>query len=1204
MAFNAGVIQASLNMVTTGFTRALSGAVSSLRTAGQQMNNAFGPGAQGNINNTANAANRLANSFKDVNRIVSGIVIAQVFYQGVQAIESGVSSLVEFSNQMQVAQVSMEYFLGTADKASGFVAVMQDFAATTPFSTAQSIDLSRKLMAMGFQSKSILNVMQTLVDATAAAGGTGDELNRIVIALGQINTQGYLAGQELRQLANANIPIYKILQEQLGLTGDQMKEIGKLKIPADIGIAAILQGLQKYQGAAKRLSEETLTGMWANIKDNMSIIGEQAFKKPYDALNGFVRKIYETLETARDVITKRGLGGLFEHFVPPTLQPALRSIAGGVMSLGQSLSMLYGAFKPVIATVGGTFIKAFGVAIPLIANFVRQIAVVTSEVMRASPFIRFLASSLLTLLVANTAAKALMFLWNVTRLGSLCAFVATSVTTLSRAIAALTLVISKNKIIMLITVVAAALIGLAMSSKTASAWLDGVMSRLNKLVGMDTSGILTPSDGKDIDKTKQEYNDFFDNIDKNLSGVGEGLEDTGKAADKAGKAVDDKFVASFDELYQIPDKLDDVAGGLGDIGSLPTPNFDFDAGDVSIPDVTPDLGGGGDDTQMPPYLRNLKKWFTDFEWPSLPSFPVVSFEIPLNAIKGFLADAQQGVINFGNAFANALANAAASASAFAAGALTGFNTALGVAADFVNGLAGALNGLGTAIGNAGIAVGDFAKNTGAFFSQLYVDVIGSVTGWTNILVDLIGTATAIAATRIADFVGDLSAKFDQLKVDIIEDVTAWTKVLVDKIGETTLSTGLTIATWAATAAAAFETWRTKVETSFSNWRTNVKTTVTNWATDVGTAFATWSTSTSTAVSTWAATVGTMFATWRTNVNTTVSNWAADFGTTLGKWKTNTTTVFTSWKTSVETLFTSWSTAVATSLSNWANTTANNVTTWANNVGTVFSDTFSKSNKLFGEFISATGTSWANFLNNTSTWTATWGVSVGTVFAEVANSASKSMNILGNNSWDALKGFFAGAADGVTEWARGFVRTIADGARAAWSWLKNLATAAGATLGGFSDSIDDSIKSATVSMGAWYDRNKSWAVPAAITVGVVGGAIALAPFTGGWSLAGLAALETGGIVDQDQLIRIGEGNKREAVIPLENSAYMKPFSKAVANDLAAMMGEQVTYSGGNSGADARPIMYVHTLVADDRALKELERKLEVIRVQENERKGRG
>ncbi|MNO85024.1 hypothetical protein D3C76_763830 [compost metagenome] len=67
--------------------------------------------------------------------------------------------------------------------------------------------------------------------------------------------------------------------------------------------------------------------------------------------------------------------------------------------------------------------------------------------------------------------------------------------------------------------------------------------------------------------------------------------------------------------------------------------------------------------------------------------------------------------------------------------------------------------------------------------------------------------------------------------------------------------------------------------------------------------------------------------------------------------------------------------------------------------------------------------------------------------------------------------------------------------------------------------------------------------------------------------------------------------------------MRPFSAAVANDLASMMGEMV--GGNNNGggtADPRPLVYVHTLIADDRGIKELERKLEIVRVSESGRKG--
>ncbi|MNC53745.1 hypothetical protein D3C75_1031840 [compost metagenome] len=141
------------------------------------------------------------------------------------------------------------------------------------------------------------------------------------------------------------------------------------------------------------------------------------------------------------------------------------------------------------------------------------------------------------------------------------------------------------------------------------------------------------------------------------------------------------------------------------------------------------------------------------------------------------------------------------------------------------------------------------------------------------------------------------------------------------------------------------------------------------------------------------------------------------------------------------------------------------------------------------------------------------------------------------------------------------------------------------------------------MATWAGEHKTEILITAGIVAAVGTAIALAPATGGWSLAPLLALETGGIVDQDQLVRIGEGNKREAVIPLENSSYMKPFSAAVANDLAGMMGDLIGSGGGGGGtADPRPLVYVHTLIADDRGLKELERKLEVVRISESARKG--
>jgi hypothetical protein len=104
---------------------------------------------------------------------------------------------------------------------------------------------------------------------------------------------------------------------------------------------------------------------------------------------------------------------------------------------------------------------------------------------------------------------------------------------------------------------------------------------------------------------------------------------------------------------------------------------------------------------------------------------------------------------------------------------------------------------------------------------------------------------------------------------------------------------------------------------------------------------------------------------------------------------------------------------------------------------------------------------------------------------------------------------------------------------------------------------------------------------------------------GFNLPKLRRLEKGGLVDQEQLVLMGEKNHKEAAVPLENPTYMRPFSQAVANDLADMLGGSTRVGGNNT---ERQILYVGTLIADDRSLKELQRKMDILKVKENTRVG--
>ncbi|NLD21606.1 MAG: tape measure protein, partial [Bacteroidales bacterium] len=510
----------------------------------------------------------------------------------------------------------MEYFLGTPERAQGFIVNMKDFAATTAFSTQQALDLSRRLMAAQFKPEEVRSIMEILNDAASATGATSDQIDRIVLALTQIRTNGKLAGQEIRQLAEANIPIYTILQEQLGLTGEQLMNIGDLKVPGDLAVTAVLKGLQqRYEGAAQRIAD-TVPGMIETIKDDMLILGEAIFQAPYKSLENFLRTLRDTLEEARDILTESGLGGVVEEMFSPEIQQPIRVIVGSAASLAKSFVMIQKALAPVIAELGKSFIQILSAVMPVIASVVRVISTLAYVALNTVAPLRWLAAALIGLLVARSAAASLMFLWKVMRLGVVAAAVAKAVNLLTGAIRALFLTLARNPMTAVVLVISAVLLHLALSSKTVTKWLDQLTARLSSLAGFNVDDILQ-SEIKDLNEWAAEFNESVSGIDDNLRDVAKDVIKVGEDAKKSGKKVKDKFVAAFDEVFQVPEEkdLDKLLDGMEDLEDIKVPDFIID-----LPKLDElDLSGLDDEFDLEwPEFRWPEFVWPEFRWPEYP----------------------------------------------------------------------------------------------------------------------------------------------------------------------------------------------------------------------------------------------------------------------------------------------------------------------------------------------------------------------------------------------------------------------------------------------------------------------------------------------------------------------------------------------------------------------------------------------------------
>lgn len=562
-----------LGVDTSKFIKGMSGAVNVTKTGLNQMR----LGAEA----FESQWNDMTDGIKDTRRIISGILISQGFYSLMNGLTFGASEALTFAQNMETAAVSMEYFVDGADKAAkslAFLREMNEFAARTPFSTEQALEMSKYIQAVGISMNTSKAFLEVVTDAAAATGATEENLQRVIFALGQMQTKGRVANEEIRQLANANIPIYQILQEELNLTGDQISNIGKYWIDADKAIVAILRGLEKrYDGAADRISD-TMSGMIDTIADNSKIIAQAAGQGAYDGLKNVMTGVRDMLDEYRDTVTEFGSAGLFNQIlidIDPTGEVGTQvlTLIGDFRQLGAAAIDLYHAAQPLVGlfgkslyagvgslTVGMTGLAQVAEGVVGVLNELGITSGTTAEVL-AQLYITYKVSRWMISL-GQGALFAMQGMYNAA--SGVWAIVPATVT-------------ASSGVMRLVGT-----LGILAAVGTAA---FALFNNLDKFAGLevDTGGMF-PEDYNNamdeylaameeynaaIEKYQQQFNAPYESIDDGADKAITDIEDVEEASKKAAKAVQNDWVAAFDEVYQVPDQKDTSGGSGTELPEMP-----------------------------------------------------------------------------------------------------------------------------------------------------------------------------------------------------------------------------------------------------------------------------------------------------------------------------------------------------------------------------------------------------------------------------------------------------------------------------------------------------------------------------------------------------------------------------------------------------------------------------------------------------------
>ena len=184
----------------------------------------------------------------------------------------GIAS-VKMNADMEMTARAFEVLTGSSDRAQKHLSQLEQFAATTPFEFPGLVDASKKLLAYGFQTEAVIPIMEAVGNAAMAVGLGQEGIDRITLALGQMNAKGKVSAEEMRQLAETGLPAWELLAKGIGVSVPEAMDMArKSAITAKEGISALLSGLDsRFNGMMDKVSGE-IPQSFSNMQDSVKSI--------------------------------------------------------------------------------------------------------------------------------------------------------------------------------------------------------------------------------------------------------------------------------------------------------------------------------------------------------------------------------------------------------------------------------------------------------------------------------------------------------------------------------------------------------------------------------------------------------------------------------------------------------------------------------------------------------------------------------------------------------------------------------------------------------------------------------------------------------------------------------------------------------------------------------------------------------------------
>lgn len=193
---------------------------------------------------------------------------------------------VAYNQLQQTSRAALRTLLGGAEAANAQMDKLDAFAKTSPFSKSTFISAQQQLIGFGFEASKVIPILNAVQNATAAVGGSNQQIGEIVSILAKIRSSGKIAAEDLNMLGERGLDAATLLGQGFGKSASDIRtEITKGTLDAGQAIDVLVAQMDaKFAGAASNV-KDTFAGTTDRIKAASRDIGA-ALAEPFVSKNG------------------------------------------------------------------------------------------------------------------------------------------------------------------------------------------------------------------------------------------------------------------------------------------------------------------------------------------------------------------------------------------------------------------------------------------------------------------------------------------------------------------------------------------------------------------------------------------------------------------------------------------------------------------------------------------------------------------------------------------------------------------------------------------------------------------------------------------------------------------------------------------------------------------------------------------------------